>query len=106
VKLCHYIESMEACHTCQRNKTSENMKEALSDGTSGDSNVQCNRLFYLALPPQSFLDVVSNTRQNCWSKTGWNRLVLEKPFGRDLPTAEKLATLLLDYLSEEEVTTF
>ncbi|XP_053993596.1 glucose-6-phosphate 1-dehydrogenase-like [Hylaeus volcanicus] len=102
VRLRHTIKYVEDCHTCQRNGASETMNDVLSEDARIDSNLQYNRLFYLALPPQSFLDVISNTHKNCWSTTGWNRVVLEKPFGRDLPTAEKLAKRLLNYLLEEE----
>ncbi len=46
-----------------------------------------NRLFYLAIPPSLFGQVAKNIRAHLFSSDGaWNRLVVEKPFGRDLET--------------------
>ena len=47
-----------------------------------------NRLFYLAIPPSLFAAVASNIRTHLFTKEGegWNRLVVEKPFGKDLET--------------------
>jgi hypothetical protein len=46
-----------------------------------------NRLFYLAIPPSLFGQVAKNIRAHLFSGDGaWNRLVVEKPFGRDLET--------------------
>jgi glucose-6-phosphate 1-dehydrogenase len=46
-----------------------------------------NRLFYLAIPPSLFAQVAKNIRAHLFSGDGgWNRLVVEKPFGRDLET--------------------
>uniref|UniRef100_A0A8C1G7F5 glucose-6-phosphate dehydrogenase (NADP(+)) n=1 Tax=Cyprinus carpio TaxID=7962 RepID=A0A8C1G7F5_CYPCA len=45
---------------------------------------EANRLFYLALPPSVYHDVTKNIKHQCMSTKGWNRIIVEKPFGRDL----------------------
>ncbi|CAJ1347871.1 unnamed protein product [Effrenium voratum] len=42
-----------------------------------------HRVFYLALPPFLFAKAVANIRQSCWSQSGWNRVIVEKPFGKN-----------------------
>ncbi len=51
-----------------------------------------NRLFYLATPPDAFpniIDLLGKSKQFKEEK-GWRRVVIEKPFGTDLVSAEKL----------------
>ncbi|KAI9023442.1 glucose-6-phosphate dehydrogenase [Hyaloraphidium curvatum] len=63
-----------------------------------------NRLFYLALPPSVFADVSKNLKENCYGKSeGWNRIVIEKPFGMDLQSSNELAQAVGKYWSEHEV---
>ena len=63
---------------------------------------EANRLFYLALPPSVFSDVVHCIDKTCRTKTGWNRVVVEKPFGRDLESSRKLVASLGQVLEEKE----
>ena len=47
-----------------------------------------NRLFYLALAPELFGPVSFNLRDGGMLESkGWNKLVIEKPFGYDLESA-------------------
>ncbi|KAF8820810.1 glucose-6-phosphate 1-dehydrogenase [Cardiosporidium cionae] len=62
-----------------------------------------NRLFYLALPPTLFYEVVSSMKNVCRSNTGWNRVIIEKPFGRDLVSSNQLSKNLATVLSENEI---
>ena len=61
-----------------------------------------NRLFYLALPPSVFVPAVSSFYPICRSESGWNRVVVEKPFGQDLESSRELVRGLAQYLPEEE----
>jgi glucose-6-phosphate 1-dehydrogenase len=70
---------------------------------------QCNRLFYLAVPPSVFEPIVTNL-----SKSGlaprtkvpdarpWTRVVIEKPFGRSLESAQHLNDLVLGLFAEHQ----
>jgi glucose-6-phosphate 1-dehydrogenase len=63
-----------------------------------------NRLFYLSVSPE-FVDVItSNINQSgLGSTTGWKRLIIEKPFGHDLLSAQELNQKLLQTFKEEEI---
>ena len=67
-----------------------------------EQSKKSNRLFYLALPPSVFVTVVSSFTKKCRTTTGWNRVIIEKPFGRDLETSRKLVNSLAEYLDEKE----
>ncbi|AZK46210.1 glucose-6-phosphate dehydrogenase [Paenibacillus lentus] len=63
-----------------------------------------NRLFYLALAPELFGSVSFNLRKGgMLDSSGWHRLVIEKPFGYDLISAQKLNEELNQVFKEEEI---
>ncbi|MBD0383563.1 glucose-6-phosphate dehydrogenase [Paenibacillus sedimenti] len=63
-----------------------------------------NRLFYLALAPELFGNVSYNLREGGLLETqGWHRLVIEKPFGYDLPSAERLNGQLRQVFEEKDI---
>ena len=45
---------------------------------------KANRIFYLSIPPSIFTDVAAAASDACSTQSGWNRFIVEKPFGRDL----------------------
>ncbi len=53
-----------------------------------------NRLFYLATPPADYAGIVQRLGEaglvRGGQAGGWSRLVIEKPYGRDLPSAREL----------------
>ncbi|CAI5756918.1 unnamed protein product [Candida verbasci] len=63
------------------------------------------RLFYLALPPSQFALVLSHIRKNCYDKKSGNffRVIIEKPFGRDLKTARQLQEEIAPLFSESSI---
>lgn len=63
-----------------------------------------NRLFYLAIAPELFETVVYNLHKMELSKTeGWRRLIIEKPFGHDLKSAQELNEKIIQVFKEEEI---
>jgi len=63
-----------------------------------------NRLFYLALAPELFGSVSANLREGGLLETkGWHRLVIEKPFGYDLSSAERLNAQLRQVFEEQDI---
>ena len=64
-----------------------------------------NRVFYLAVAPQYFEPIVEGIDKNNLSRgeEGWRKLVIEKPFGKDLKTARKLNDSLLKVFKEEDI---
>ena len=51
-----------------------------------------NRLFYMATPPDAFPNIIDLLGQSgqLQEQKGWRRVVIEKPFGTDLESAQKL----------------
>ncbi|MDO5374738.1 MAG: glucose-6-phosphate dehydrogenase [Staphylococcus rostri] len=63
-----------------------------------------NRLFYLAMAPQFFGVVTDYLKASGLTKTtGFKRLVIEKPFGTDLKSAEALNQQIRRSFKEEEI---
>ncbi|HEY2492825.1 MAG TPA: glucose-6-phosphate dehydrogenase [Paenibacillus sp.] len=63
-----------------------------------------NRIFYLALAPELFGSVSYNLQKGGMLESkGWNRLVIEKPFGYDLESAKELNKQLREVFKEEEI---
>lgn len=63
-----------------------------------------NRVFYLALPPEALPGIVGGVGQAGLSHgPGWTRLVVEKPFGRDLASSQDLNRAIHRYFDESQV---
>lgn len=62
-----------------------------------------NRLFYLALPPTVFESVTVHLRNACMALRGWTRVIVEKPFGRDLESSDKLSNHLASLFIEQQI---
>ena len=57
--------------------------------------------YYLAIPPAAFGNVVEHLSQAGCARTG--RVIIEKPFGRDLPSARELNQILLQSFDEKRI---
>ena len=65
-----------------------------------------NHAFYLSIPPSSFEVVVSQLKKHGLTekdKNGWNRVVIEKPFGHDLESAQELNEVVSSLFEPHEV---
>jgi glucose-6-phosphate 1-dehydrogenase len=64
-----------------------------------------NRLYYLATAPNFFPVIVDSLGQlgMAEEKTAWRRLVVEKPFGRDLASAHELNEAIHQVFDEHQV---
>lgn len=69
-----------------------------------ERNIPENRMFYLSVAPE-FFDLISlNIKESGLGSTkGWKRLIIEKPFGRDLESARELNTKLSEAFEEDEI---
>ena len=61
-----------------------------------------NRVHYLAVPPGAMSTLIREIGERRNSK-GWMRVIVEKPFGRDLASARELDTCIHEFFSEDEV---
>ena len=64
-----------------------------------------NRLFYMAIPPNVFGETGLAIKKAAWrtSTNGWSRLVIEKPFGRDLESCKMLMATLNSQFQEHDL---
>jgi glucose-6-phosphate 1-dehydrogenase len=66
-----------------------------------------NRLFYLSTPPEVYPDIVEHLGQaglaHPTGPNSWTRIIIEKPFGRDLASAKELNKTVLNVFEEKQV---
>jgi len=63
-----------------------------------------NRAFYLAIPPAAFEGTIEGLgHAGLNTSRGWTRLVVEKPFGRDLASARELNALVHRRFDERQI---
>jgi len=77
------------------------LKETLEENPDFSRNV----VFYMAVPPSEFSVFIDNLGNTGLLKenNGWRRVVIEKPFGYDLLSAQTLQASLYKYLNEPQI---
>ncbi len=88
-------------------ETFSKLKATLEE-IEADAGTQGNRLFYLAMPPDTFEPIARQLARAGLSREGasgtpWRRVVVEKPFGTDLASARALNRALLEVLTEDQI---
>ncbi|BGO93433.1 hypothetical protein NBRC10512_005330 [Rhodotorula toruloides] len=71
--------------------------------TYEDKKAPKNRVFYMALPPSVFTVVAANFKKHNYSEGGINRIIVEKPFGKDLESSREMQVDLKKEWKEEEI---
>jgi len=80
------------------NRVAERLSEL--DGERGTAG---NRVYYFAVPPDAIGTLIHQLAERR-TASGWVRLIIEKPFGRDLTSARELNELLArEHFTEDEV---
>ncbi len=85
--------------------------EALSKrlGTQDETWKACsNKLFYLSVPPEKYEVILEHIKSTglslpCSDETGWTRVLVEKPFGKNAQSAEALDIKLGTQFAEEQI---
>lgn len=80
-----------------------NLTKKLND-LRKDNSICGNTIYYLSTPPNLYPVIPKNLAANNLNQEddGWKRLIIEKPFGYDFDSAEKLKNgLLLDWTEEQ-----
>jgi len=98
-KNLHY----QAADLCQMDELSK-LEERLATLEDNDGG-RTNRLYYLAIAPGLYIDTVANLGSlgMVEEMDGWRRVVIEKPFGRDLESAMALNKVVYKALKENQV---
>jgi len=76
----------------------------LADQLDEEYDIEGNRVFYLSVSPSFFGTVSSHLRaENLITKNGFNRLIIEKPFGTDFVNSDALNNDILESFTEEQI---
>ena len=66
-----------------------------------------NRLFYLSTPPEVYPAIIEQLGRTGLARpstqNSWVRIIIEKPFGRDLTSAKELNKIVLNAFEEQQV---
>ncbi|HXY00383.1 MAG TPA: glucose-6-phosphate dehydrogenase [Candidatus Limnocylindrales bacterium] len=66
-----------------------------------------NRLFYLSTPPEVYPDIIEHLGRAGLARPStpgsWVRVIIEKPFGRDLSSARELNKIVLNVFEEKQI---
>jgi len=77
------------------------LARTLGNGENGTSN----HLYYMATPPEIFphiIELLGETGQ-LHEQSGWRRVIIEKPFGTDLESAQRLNLQIHGILRERQI---
>ena len=75
-------------------------QRALASETNYDV---ANRVFYFAVPPNVFAAAGAAIKAKTMSSRGWNRMIIEKPFGRDSASSRALGEALSRSFTEDQL---
>ncbi len=81
------------------------IKDMLRDVCDAN-DIPPNFFYYMAIPPSMFANVAKKIVKNGLGRSengNWRRFIFEKPFGRDLASAQKLNADLLKILDENQI---
>jgi glucose-6-phosphate 1-dehydrogenase len=78
------------------------LERHLTEIESYYQGIQKNRLFYFALPPTVFIPVSQHVKRNNYVQKGVNRLIVEKPFVKDLISSQDLLGAIKKDWTERE----
>ena len=95
-KLASYISGQY-----DKDESFEVLRKHLEELEEGRS--ETNRVFYMALPPSVFSSVSDHLKKICYPKNGIARIIVEKPFGKDLQSSRDLQRALEPNWKEEEI---
>jgi glucose-6-phosphate 1-dehydrogenase len=86
------------------NSDSYQEQKQLSEELDEHYQLEGNRIFYLAMAPEFFGTITDQLKiQGLTDTKGFQRLVIEKPFGHDLPSAEKLNSQIRESFTEDQI---
>lgn len=79
--------------------------DTLKKGLEEIEDGEVNRLYYLSVAPFLYEDIITNIGKAGMNEEngGWRRIIIEKPFGTDLPSAEELNEVVHNVFPENAV---
>lgn len=106
-----YAQFLECVQYMQADFAENDVYECLGEilgQKDGEWNACANKLYYLSVSPKFYNTIIDklndhNLADTCSDEEGWTRVILEKPFGRDLFSAKALDQKLTQVFKEEQV---
>lgn len=98
-RFCERLHYVQGDHG--QSESYSSLATVLSDSAKFPKNIA----FYLSISPSDFNKVIENLSKNDLLNEGhgWRRVIIEKPFGYDLDSAQALQKGISHYLKEEQV---
>jgi len=84
-------------------KAFSELVQEIQEFETSTTRAKCNRLYYFAIPPNLFAETGLCIKNNGMTDKGWTRLIIEKPFGRDLKSCKELLKTLSDNFEEDNL---
>ncbi len=102
--LQNFLEKFQYCPLDVTDKLSYQNLRSLIEQREAELGIPQNRLFYLSVAPQLVEVITENLKTSGINQTkGWKKLIIEKPFGSDLKTAQQLNKKLSEAFEEVEI---
>jgi glucose-6-phosphate 1-dehydrogenase len=80
------------------------LNEKILEISKQNSGKDSNRIFYMALPPSVYTSVTRHLSHCCKAqKPHFTRVIVEKPFGKDLESSNELSKHISNLFLEEEI---
>ena len=95
----HFYYQSHDVTNIEHYETLKNLAQELDDRYSA----QGNRIFYMAMAPKFFGTIAEHIKDQHLTSTGFKRIVVEKPFGRDLASAEELNKQITASFAEDDI---
>lgn len=95
----HFYYQSHDVTNVEHYETLKTLAQELDDRYSA----QGNRIFYMAMAPRFFGQIAEHINDQHLTSSGFNRIVVEKPFGRDLATAEELNKQITASFNEDDI---
>ncbi|OQE09063.1 hypothetical protein PENVUL_c007G03777 [Penicillium vulpinum] len=97
-KMCTYVSGQY-----DQDDSFINLNKHLDEIEDKRQSKEQNRVFYMALPPSVFITVSEQLKRNCYPRSGLARIIVEKPFGKDLQSSRDLQKALEPNWKEDEI---
>jgi len=95
----HFYYQSHDVTNVEHYETLKNLAQELDDRYSAHGN----RIFYMAMSPKFFGTIAEHIKDQHLTSTGFKRIVVEKPFGRDLASAEELNKQITASFAEDDI---
>ena len=99
-------------HALKSDKDYKSLADKIGENTlsqyglkQNQTSYETGRLFYMSIPPGVVTKTVKRIRDHLLPREGrpWVKVVLEKPFGKDKKSAQKLANKLSEMFNDDQI---